>query len=82
VTNGLRSASGNLNHLGLQQAPSKSSLSYQNQHRECKVFEDYYYLLLKKLSTMARFQKRKGAIKLHTLLDYDGCFSHDGWKGS
>ena len=104
VTNGLRSASGNLNHLGLQQAPSKSSLGYQNQHREWKLFEDYYYILLKKLSTIARFRqvrfkikskiylldsttislclslfdwarfrKRKGAIKLHTLLDYDGC---------
>jgi len=104
VTNGLRSASGNLNHLGLQKAPSKSSLSYQNQHREWKVFEDYYYSLLKQLSSIARFKqvrfkikskiylldsttislclslfdwakfrKRKGAIKLHTLLDYDGC---------
>lgn len=104
VTNGLRSASGNLNHLGLQKAPSKSSLSYQNQHREWQLFQDYYFVLLKKLSGIAqfkqvrfkikakiylldsttislclnlfdwaKFRKRKGAIKLHTLLDYDGC---------
>lgn len=104
VTNGLRSASGNLNHLGLQQAPSKSSLGYQNQHREWRLFESYYFALLKKLSGIAqfkqvrfkikakiflldsttislclnlfdwaKFRKRKGAVKLHTLLDYDGC---------
>ncbi len=104
MTNGLRSASGNLNHLGLQKAPTKSSLGYQNQHREWRLFEDYYFALLKKLSGIAqfkqvrfkikakiflldsttislclnlfdwaKFRKRKGAIKLHTLLDYDGC---------
>jgi hypothetical protein len=104
VTNGLRSASGNLNHLGLQNAPSKSSLSYQNQNREWHLFQDYYFKLLQKLSGLAQFKqtrfrikskillldsttislclslfdwakyrKRKGAIKLHTLLDYDGC---------
>ena len=104
VTNGLRSASGNLNHLGLQKAPSKSSLSYQNQNREWHLFQDYYFKLLQRLSGLAQFKqtrfrikskillldsttislclslfdwakyrKRKGAIKLHTLLDYDGC---------
>lgn len=104
VTNGLRSASGNLNHLGLQKAPSKSSLSYQNQNREWHLFQDYYFKLLQRLSGLtqfkqtrfrikskillldsttislclslfdwAKYRKRKGAIKLHTLLDYDGC---------
>ena len=34
VCNGLKSASGNLNHLGVSRAPCKSSLSYQNKHRE------------------------------------------------
>jgi hypothetical protein len=104
VTNGLKSASGNLNHLGLQVSPSKSSLSYQNQHREWQLFQDYYFKLLQKLSCIAQFRqtrfrikskillldsttislclnlfdwakyrKKKGAIKLHTLLDFDGC---------
>lgn len=104
VTNGLKSASGNLNHLGLQKSPSKSSLSYQNKNRDWTLMRDYYFVLLKKLSGMARFKqtrfrikskillldsttislclslfdwarfrKKKGAIKLHTLLDYDGC---------
>ena len=104
ITNGLRSVSGNLNHLGLQKSPSKSSLSYQNEHRNWKLFKDYYFDLLPKLSSSAgfkqtrfkikskiylldsttislclslfdwaKFRRKKGAIKLHTLLDYDGC---------
>jgi hypothetical protein len=28
ISNGLRSATGNLNHLGIKKAPSKSSISY------------------------------------------------------
>lgn len=104
VCNGLRSASGNLNHLNVQQPPCKSSLSYQNKHRDWKLFKDYYFDMLGKLSAMAnfrqtrfrikskillldsttislclslfdwaKFRRKKGAIKLHTLLDYDGC---------
>ena len=104
ICNGLKSASGNLNHLGVRKAPAKSSLAYQNQHRSWKVYRDYYFCMLKKLSGMANFgqtrfrikskillldattislclslfdwavfRKRKGAIKLHTLLDFDGC---------
>lgn len=105
ISNGLRSATGNLNHLGVQVPPSKSSLSYINQHRTWELFRDYYFALLdsfrqnvqfqrikfkstlKKIlildSTIvtlclsvfdwARFRQTKGAIKLHMLLDYDGC---------
>ena len=36
ITNGLLSVSGNLNHLGIQgKTPSRSSLSYINEHRDC-----------------------------------------------
>jgi hypothetical protein len=34
ISNGLRSATGNLNHLGINRAPSKSSISYQNKQRD------------------------------------------------
>jgi len=30
ISNGLRSATGNLNHLGIDRAPSKSTIGYQN----------------------------------------------------
>ncbi|MFB9056108.1 DUF4372 domain-containing protein [Mariniflexile ostreae] len=32
ISNGLRSATGNLNHLGIKRAPSKSTISYLYQH--------------------------------------------------
>lgn len=102
ISNGLRSATGNLNHLGLAQAPSKSSISYQNQRRDADLFKDYYYQLLGYLGQhmktrrvklrikvpvylldsttislclslfdWAKFRTQKGAVKMHTLLDYD-----------
>ena len=103
IANGLRSATGNLNHLGITRAPSKSSISYQNKHRDWKLFQNYYYKLLENLSAevdfkqikfkikskiylldsttislclslfdWAKYRTAKGAVKLHTLLDYDG----------
>src|SRR5690554_3641367 len=103
ISNGLRSATGNLNHLGINKAPSKSTISYQNQRRDWELFKEYYYKLLETLGQQA-YQKRvkftikskiflldsttislclslfdwakyktsKGAVKMHTLLDYDG----------
>lgn len=103
ISNGLRSATGNLNHLGNVHPPSKSNLSYQNQNRNWELFRDYYYALQKQLgqhrglkqekfrikskiflldaSTIslclslfdwAKYKTKKGAVKLHTLLDFDG----------
>lgn len=103
ISNGLRSATGNLNHLGVQKAPSKSSISYQNKHRSWELFQEYYYHLFEHLGQQARFRRvkfrikskiflldstvislclslfdwakyktSKGAIKMHTLLDYEG----------
>ena len=103
ISNGLRSATGNLNHLGIERAPSKSTISYQNKHRDYSVFKDYYFTLLESLGQQANFKQTKfkikakiflldsttislclslfdwakyktakGAIKMHTLLDYDG----------
>ena len=36
ISNGLRSATGNLSHLGMIKVPSKSTLSYQNKHRSIR----------------------------------------------
>lgn len=103
ISNGLRSATGNLNHLGVDKAPSKSTISYQNKNRDWELFRDYYYQLYQSLGQQARFMKvkfrikskiflldsstislclnlfdwakyktTKGAVKLHTLLDFDG----------
>lgn len=103
ISNGLRSATGNLNHLGINRAPSKSTVSYQNKHRDWTLFRDFYYELQGSLTHLAGFRQtkfkikskiflldsstislclslydwakyktKKGAIKMHTLLDYDG----------
>jgi hypothetical protein len=103
ISNGLRSATGNLNHLGVHRAPSKSNISYQNKHRDSDLFKSYYFILLKDLGQQAGFKQvrfkikakiflldattislclslfdwakyktAKGAIKMHTLLDFDG----------
>jgi len=103
ISHGLRSATGNLNHMGIEQAPSKSTISYQNKHRDWRLFRDYYYHLLSYLGQQAKFKQvkfkikskillldsttislclslfdwahyktSKGAVKMPTLLDYDG----------
>jgi len=103
ISNGLRSATGNLNHLGINKAPSKSTISYQNKNRSWELFRAYYYQLLERLGQQAGFKQvkfrikskiflldsttislclslfdwakyktAKGAVKMHTLLDFDG----------
>jgi transposase len=57
ITNGLRSATGNLNHFGVLKAPCKSSLSYLNKHRSADVFEELYFELLDQLEPS--LQRRK-----------------------
>ena len=103
ISNGLRSATGNINHMGLSMAPSKSTIGYQNKNRDWELFRDYYYELLKSLGQQAGFRQvkfkikskiflldsttiglclnifdwakyktTKGAVKIHTMLDFDG----------
>src|SRR5437667_2120041 len=62
ISNGLRSATGNLNHLGIQKAPSKSTISYQNKHRNWELFKDYYYLMLQNLGQQAGNKRMKFSI--------------------
>ena len=102
ISNGLNSANGNLNHLGICRAPSKSTVAYQNAKRDSGVFRRIFYALLAHFGQQAVWQRtrfrfkmpiklldsstitltmslyewahyttRKGAVKMHTLLDYD-----------
>ena len=104
ICGGLASALGKLTHLGMQQAPSRSTLSYANAHRSWRVFESVFYALLGEAQGIAakrqrrfqfknplrsldatvielcaevfdwaRFQRTKGAVKLHLMLDHQGC---------
>lgn len=102
ISNGLNSANGNLKHLGICRAPSKSTVAYQNAQRDSAVFRGIFYALLAyfgqqavcqrtkfrfkmpiqlldsstitltmSLYEWAHYTTKKGAVKMHTLLDYD-----------
>lgn len=104
ICNGLKASEGKLKHLGLPEAPARSTLSYANEHRPWQLFESIFHKLYarcsaeaqcqgqrkfrlpKKLvsidSTMvslctslypwAKYTRRKGAVKIHLVLDHDG----------
>lgn len=74
ISNGLKSATGNLNHLGIETAPSKSTVSYQNAKRDYSLFKDYYFQLLSVLSAEAKFKQVKFKIKFE---DIPIGFHHD-----
>lgn len=102
ISNGLNSANGNLNHLGICRAPSKSTVAYQNANRDSAVFRRIFYALVAyfgqqtawqrtkfrfkmpvklldsstitltmSLYEWAHYTTKKGAVKMHTLLDND-----------
>ena len=53
IANGLRSSAGNLNHLGVTRAPSKSAISYGNTNRDWELFQDFYFALFDHYSDSA-----------------------------
>ncbi|MCX8021127.1 MAG: DUF4372 domain-containing protein, partial [Chitinophagaceae bacterium] len=63
ISNGLRSATGNLNHLGIRRAPGKSNISYQNKHQSWVLFRVHYFALLEQLGQQARFKQVKVKIR-------------------
>jgi hypothetical protein len=102
IEEGLASCEGRLRHLGLDESPSRSTLSFANRVRPSQVFEDTFYSVLSVCQRAAgkhsfrfknrllsldstvielcasmfdwsRYSRTKGAMKLHLLLDHDGC---------
>lgn len=104
ICGGLATAMGKLVHLGLRQAPTRSTLAYANAHRPWQLYESVFYTLLQRCQALAatkrrrfrfkhplrtldttiielcaavfdwaRFQRTKGAVKLHLQLDHHGC---------
>lgn len=57
ISNGLRSITGNINHLGCSKAPAKSTISYINEHRTYKVFQEFYYALADYYRSQMKFTK-------------------------
>jgi hypothetical protein len=48
ICNGLGCCLGKLVHLGIGKAPNKSTLSYANEHRPAKLYEDLFYTALQR----------------------------------
>jgi hypothetical protein len=103
ICGGLAACEGKLRHLGLDEAPCRSTLAYANEHRPWEIYRDLFdslqlrcqseagqrghgFRFRNKLVSMdattiglcvsmydwAHFQRAKGAVKLHLLLDHDG----------
>lgn len=64
ITNGLRCCVGKLNHLGLQEAPKRSTLSYANAHRPWELYEKTFYRLLGRCREVAPGHKFRFKNKL------------------
>jgi len=104
ISGGLSTALGKLTHLGLKEAPARSTLSYANQHRPWQLFESVFYQAAEQAHALAaqqkrrfrfknplvsidsttielclsvfdwaRFRRKKGAVKLHLMLNHQGC---------
>ncbi len=64
ITNGLRCCVGKLNHLGLQEAPKRSTLAYANAHRPWQLYERTFYRLLGRCREVAPGHKFRFKNKL------------------
>jgi IS4 transposase len=104
ICGGLATATGKLVHLGLHQAPTRSTLAYANSHRPWQLYQTVFEELLDSCQSLAatkkrrfrfkhplrsvdtsiielcikvfdwaKFQRTKGAVKLHLQLDHQGC---------
>lgn len=104
ICQGLGSGLGKLRHLGIPEAPKRSTLAYANAHRPWALFQAVFHGLLERcqgeaakrtrrkfrfkhklysfdatvvelcasLFDWAHFQRTKGAVKLHLLLEHQG----------
>jgi hypothetical protein len=66
ITEGLQASEGKLRHLGLPEAPSRSTLAYANGHRPWQLFETVFHQLLEDC------RKRLGVAKAGAKLGLPG----------
>ena len=59
ICGGLATSTGKMIHLGMNQAPKRSTLAYANSHRPWQLYEDVFYNLLEKCQFLAQTHGRK-----------------------
>lgn len=81
IVDGLASCEGKLIHLGMKDAPRRSTLSYANAHRSWKLYERLFYQLMEKVRPDAPCKKFKFKNKLLSLdaTVIDLCLSMFDW---
>jgi hypothetical protein len=73
ICGGLAASEGKLRHLGLPQAPARSTLAYANEHRPWELYEDVFHQLLTQGQALAAQScggRRKFRFK-HKLISLD-----------
>ena len=83
ITGGLAACEGKLRHLGVEEPPKRSTLSYANQHRPWQLYQTVFHQLLGRCQAEAAGFKRKFRFK-HKLLSLDStviplCLSVFDW---
>ena len=83
ITGGLAACEGKLRHLGVEEPPKRSTLSYANQHRPWQLYQTVFHDLLTRCQAEALGLKRKFRFK-HKLLSLDStviplCLSVFDW---
>jgi len=81
ICGGLASSLGKLIHLGITEAPARSTLAYANEHRPWQLYEKIFYKLLGRIQTVAPGHGFRFKAKLYsmdaTLMEV--CASIYGW---
>jgi len=67
ISDGLKSCEGKLKHLGLEQEPKRSTLSYANAHRPWQLFQRLFYDLLAQCQALSPQKKFRFKNRLLTL---------------
>jgi hypothetical protein len=67
ISDGLKSCEGKLKHLGLENEPKRSTLSYANAHRPWELFERLFYDLLAQCQAISPKKKFRFKNKLLSL---------------
>lgn len=58
ICGGLATCLGKVKHLGIKDAPCRSTLSYANEHRPWQLYEKTFYQLLSKCKPLAKGKKK------------------------
>ena len=63
ICGGLAASEGKLRHLGLPEAPARSTLAYANEHRPWQMYQTVFHQLLTKCEALAKSERRKFRFK-------------------